>query len=189
MWELSWRTDPRGRELADRHYSRQSIGAKGFVQSGSCLVLVYTHEDNSRALWVTVNPESQYVLHRWAGAWQCSIFRNETPILSSTLIREAVACTRWYYGPVPELGMITFVDTSKIRHKRDPGRCFLKAGFTYLYEEDGTLSHPVSDKNKVVLHLSEENMAQPLIPNTIHTPYKTLLNALEKQLERVGKLP
>jgi|TARA_A100001518_G_C1172218_1_gene23194 hypothetical protein len=25
--------------------------------------------------------------------------------------------------------MITFVDSSKVRRKRDPGRCYLKAGF------------------------------------------------------------
>jgi hypothetical protein len=25
--------------------------------------------------------------------------------------------------------MITFVDASKTRHKRDPGRCYIKAGF------------------------------------------------------------
>ncbi len=25
--------------------------------------------------------------------------------------------------------MITFVDATKVRHKRDPGRCFLRAGF------------------------------------------------------------
>jgi hypothetical protein len=25
--------------------------------------------------------------------------------------------------------MITFIDESKVRHKRDPGRCYLRAGF------------------------------------------------------------
>jgi hypothetical protein len=29
--------------------------------------------------------------------------------------------------------MVTFVDASKVRRKRDPGRCFLRAGF----ERDG----------------------------------------------------
>lgn len=59
----------------------------------------------------------------------CSAFRNETRTLSSQMIRDAVAVTRWKWSATPELGMVTFVDTSKVRHKRDPGRCFLRAGF------------------------------------------------------------
>lgn len=45
------------------------------------------------------------------------------------MIRLAVAHTRWTWPDVPDLGMVTFVDASKVRHKRDPGRCYLKAGF------------------------------------------------------------
>lgn len=59
----------------------------------------------------------------------CSCFRNESPTLSSTLIREAVAITRWFYGTAPELGFVTFVDTAKTHKKRDPGRCYRKAGW------------------------------------------------------------
>jgi hypothetical protein len=126
QWELSWRNDPRGRALADRHYSRQSIGADGFVPPGRCLVLV-TPEGNG--LWVTSWPFAEYVKHEWGGAWICSIFRNESDRLASDLIRSAVAATRWRWPAVPELGMVTFVDPSKVRRKRDPGRCFLRAGF------------------------------------------------------------
>ena len=68
--------------------------------------------------------------HAWAGAWICTAFRNESSgILSSQLIREAVAATRWKWGTPPELGMVTFVDKAKVRKKRDPGRCYRKAGF------------------------------------------------------------
>jgi hypothetical protein len=28
--------------------------------------------------------------------------------------------------------MVTFVDETKVRHKRDPGRCYLRAGFKYV---------------------------------------------------------
>lgn len=35
--------------------------------------------------------------------------------------------------------MITFVDPDKVRHKRDPGRCFLKAGFVHVGETKGGL--------------------------------------------------
>ncbi len=31
MWEYSHRADPYARALADRHYNRQSIGAKHFA--------------------------------------------------------------------------------------------------------------------------------------------------------------
>ncbi len=86
------------------------------------------------AYWVTSYPLAEYVRHAWAGAWVCSAFRNEeSGHLSSELIRQAVAATRWNWKP-PELGMITFVDAGKVRHKRDPGRCFIRAGFTRLKE-------------------------------------------------------
>jgi len=90
-WHLSWRADPRALPLADRHYNRQKIGAPQFVPPGACLVLLTADAD---ALWVTSAPIAEYVQHAWAGAWVCSLFRNEGPVLSSELIREAVAATR-----------------------------------------------------------------------------------------------
>lgn len=130
-WCYSWRADPRARELADRHYNRQSIGATQFVPPGRCLVLL---TDDAQALWVTSWPYAQHVKHEWAGAWMCSMFRNEAPerYLSSALIREAIAATRFYYKRTPILGMVTFVDASKTKRKRDPGRCFRKAGFEHV---------------------------------------------------------
>lgn len=125
-WTLSHRADRPARKLADRHYNRQSVGASGFVPPGRCLVLLGA---DSRAVWVTSWPFAEYVRHAWAGAWVNSLFRNEGDELSSDLIRQAVAATRWRYGEPPALGMITFVDASKVRHKRDPGRCYTRAGF------------------------------------------------------------
>jgi hypothetical protein len=70
----------------------------------------------------------------------CSAFRNETrTYLSSLLIREAVAATRARFGEPPALGMVTFVDPDKVRRKRDPGRCFLRAGFVREGETKGGL--------------------------------------------------
>lgn len=127
MWHLSNRAAPAPRAIADRHYNRQSIGAVNFAPPGRCLVLVIPDV----ALWITSWPFAEYVKHAWPGAWICSAFRNERPDLhrSSDLIREALAATRWRWPDVPALGMITFVDTTKTRHKRDPGRCYRKAGF------------------------------------------------------------
>lgn len=124
-WALSWRDDPVGRALADRHYNRQTPGASGFVAPSRCLVLTI----DAAALWVSTWPLAEYTKHAWAGAWMCSVFRNEGAGLSSELIREAVAATRWKWGRPPALGMVTFVDETQVRPKRDPGRCFLRAGF------------------------------------------------------------
>jgi hypothetical protein len=91
------------------------------------------------ALWVTSAPIAKYVQHEWAGAWMCSCFRNEGSVLSSELITEAVRCTRWKYGDPPEMGFVTFVDRAKTRSKRDPGYCYLMAGWEPLGRTQGGL--------------------------------------------------
>jgi hypothetical protein len=128
-WRLSWRADPRAAALADRHYNRQSPGAAQFVPPGRCLVL-----RTDAALWVTSWPLPEYVMHDWPGAWINTTFRREGGELASDLIRAAVAATRWTWPEVPPLGMVTFVDPTKVRHKRDPGRCYLRAGFLHIGE-------------------------------------------------------
>jgi hypothetical protein len=125
-WSVSFRADDEARPLADRHYNRQSIGAANFTPPGRCLVF---KTQDMRALWVTSWPYAEYVMHAWAGAWINSTFRNEGAGLSSELIREAVATTLAEWPTPPELGMVTFVDPTKVRRKRDPGRCYIKAGF------------------------------------------------------------
>ena len=125
-WIRSHRADPQVVPLADRHYNRQKIGSQQFAPPGRCLVLKTADLD---AFWITSWPFAEFVKHAWAGAWVCSAFRNESQHLSSELIREAVAATLDEYGEPPALGMITFVDTKKTRKKRDPGRCYLRAGF------------------------------------------------------------
>ena len=127
-WCLSHRADPEACAIADRHYNRQNIGSPQFVPPGRCLVLKTIC---GRALWVTSWPFAEYVKHAWAGAWVNSLFRNEGAGLSSDLITEAVAVTRSQWE-APPLGMVTFVDADKTRHKRDPGRCYRKAGFAHV---------------------------------------------------------
>lgn len=127
IWELSHRADPRAVALADRHYSRQKPGTPQFVPPGRCLVL-YAKTATGEAVWVTSWPFAQYVKHAWAGAWVCSIFRNEGAGLSSTMISEAVAATRAFFGAPPALGIITFVLPSAIR-STNPGACYKRAGW------------------------------------------------------------
>lgn len=128
-WRLSHRADKAALPLADRHYNRQKIGSPQFVSPGRCVCLLTACE---QALWVTSWPFADYVKHAWGGAWVNSLFRNEGAGLSSELIRQAVAATRAVWPEPPALGMITFVDAGKTRHKRDPGRCYRKAGFKHV---------------------------------------------------------
>lgn len=123
-WWLSDRADKDALPIADMHYNRQKPGTPQFVPPGRCLVLLA-----DRALWVTSWPFAQFVKHQWAGAWVNSCFRRESGPRASELIRQAVAATRWYFGDPPALGMVSFVDASKVEHKREPGRCYKKAGF------------------------------------------------------------
>ena len=128
-WTLSHKFDVRALPLADRHYNRRKVGSPQFVPPGRSVVLVTLC---GRAVWVTSWPFAEYVRHAWPGAWVNSLFRNEGAGLSSDLIREAVAVTLSIWPEPPELGMVTFVDADKVRRKRDPGRCYRRAGFRHV---------------------------------------------------------
>ncbi len=124
-WRLSHRFDPEVVPMADRHYNRQTPGSPQFVPPGRCLVL-----KRPGAFWVTSWQREDLAKHEWAGAWVCSAFRRESGPRASELIVAAVQATLWRWPSGPDRhGMVTFVDPSAIRHKRDPGRCFRRAGF------------------------------------------------------------
>lgn len=150
-WYLSDRFDPRALPLADRHYNRQKVGSPQFVPPGRCLVLLTAE---ASALWVTSYPFAEFTRHAWAGALVNSLFRREPECehRASDLIRAAVAATRARWDP-PALGMVTFVDRRKVRPKRDPGRCYLRAGFHYAGETKGGL---------VALQLDPSDFPAPL---------------------------
>lgn len=134
-WHLSHRFDPDAVQLADRHYNRQKKGTPQFVPPGRCLVLLTKEAD---ALWTTSWPFAEYTHHAWAGAWICSLFRNESSLLSSTLIMQAVAATRWAFGDPPPLGFITFVNPQKIQ-SCNPGYCYKQAGWKQVGKTKGGL--------------------------------------------------
>lgn len=136
VWLMSHRADKRALPIADRHYNRQKIGSPQFVPPGRCVVLLTECE---KALWVTSWPFAQYVKHAWAGAWVNSMFRNEGAGLSSDLIRAAIAMTKTVWPDPPQLGIITFVDRSKVRAKKDYGMCYRKAGFSEVGTTKGGL--------------------------------------------------
>jgi len=127
-WHLAHRFDKQAVLVADRHYNRQTIGSPQYMPPGRAFCLKAKAEQGE-AVWGTSWPLEEYTRHEWAGAWMCSIFRNEGAGRSSTMIREAVAATRFWYGEPPALGMVTFVNPKHVREKQDPGHCFIIAGF------------------------------------------------------------
>lgn len=134
FWELSHRADATVVPLADRHYNRQKIGAPQFVPPGRCVVLATPARN---AFWVTSWPFAEYVRHAWAGAWVNSCFRKECDGDASDFILAAVSVTRWKWPEVPSLGIVTFVDPSKVRGVRRRGKmvfgyCYMRAGFRHV---------------------------------------------------------
>jgi hypothetical protein len=142
IWTLAHRADKECNALAKEHYTCQSPDSNQFMPPGSCMVLKVSPR---LAVWGTSYPKAEFVRHAWAGAWVCSIFRKTKGVgLASEMIREAVAATRWFYGEPPALGMITFIDTSKVepirRHGKDVwGYTYIKAGFKHVGHTAGGL--------------------------------------------------
>lgn len=141
IWALSHRADRRAVAIADRHYNRQKVGTPQFVPPGRCLVLL---TPDAQALWVTSWPLAQYVKHRWAGAWVCSCFRREAGPKASEMIRDALSVTRWKWPIPPDLGLVTFLDRSKVRPIMQRGKpvygwTWLRAGFEPDGETKGRL--------------------------------------------------
>lgn len=83
------------------------------------------------------------------------MFRNEGAGLSSDLIIEAVAATRWSWGAPPQHGFITFIHADKIR-STNPGYCYLMAGWTRLPER--------TKSGLIVYQLLPSDMPEPAPP-------------------------
>lgn len=141
IWRRSHRFDVPARQLADRHYNRQKPGSPQFMPPGSCRVLI---AENKKAVFGLSFPKAEFVKHAWAGAWVCSIFRNEAAgPLASDMIRDALAVMRTLYE-LPALGCVTFVDPKMVpgimeRGELIKGFCFHKAGFRLVGETKGGL--------------------------------------------------
>lgn len=132
MWLLTKDGDPQGFELFRRHYTfnpkrdQMSFWREGadslFVGPGEKLVLI---APDGRGLFVW--RKERFRQDDQVGI-DCAVFRNEGAGLSSDLIRAAdrLAWAKW-----PGERHFTFVDPKRTRHKRDPGRCFLRAGWKH----------------------------------------------------------
>ncbi len=67
----------------------------------------------------------------------CSAFRSEDAGDSVDLVKQAISATRAALGEPPELGMVTFIDHTKVRPtiiRNHPtwGWIWVKAGFRYV---------------------------------------------------------
>lgn len=157
FWLLGRETTRHAVALADRHYSRKTPGSDRFCGPGRKLVLLAA---DATALWASAAPRfvDREVLPL---AWVCTIFRNEGGQLASELIKQAVATTRYEWGEPPADGMVTFVDVSKVKPKKTPGYCYVRAGF----REAG---HTKS--GHLVLHLRAEDFPAPMRPANYMVP-------------------
>ena len=116
--------DDEMRQLADRHYSRRTVGAKQFLYSGRKLVL---RDAAGLVLFAWVWPDPAMRMDGQVG-YNNAIFRNESDRLSSDIILEAEEAAFAKWGPNR---LYTYVAPDKIK-SRNPGYCFKKAGWKYV---------------------------------------------------------
>lgn len=122
-----------GRSIFDRHYSRIHYAdgrkPKLYAGPGGKIVLIGS-DGHSLFVWRKFKDNSGQL------GVNCAVFRNEGTARSSDMIREAdaIADKRW-----PGERHYTYVDPRKVRRKRDPGRCFLRAGWHYCGMTKGGL--------------------------------------------------
>lgn len=122
-WFESRDADPVALEIYLRHYSARPNGESDspcFVGPGEKIVLL-TGEATALFIW-------RWEKKRDDGQTgiNCTAFRNESQVLSSLLIEESCAVA---WGKWPGERLFTFIDAAKTRRKRDPGRCFRRAGW------------------------------------------------------------
>lgn len=131
--------DPRAVAIFRTHYSchdpKIDYVRYGFSGKGESMVLL-NQECNALFCWRRVEGEGI----------NCSVFHNDSNILSSDMIKEAdkLAWQHW-----AEKRHYTYVNSKKITSSH-PGYCFLKAGWDYQRDTNGK---PVLSKGG--LHILE----------------------------------
>lgn len=119
-WRLCRDGDDDARAIFDRHYSRYVYAdgrkPKLFVGPGEKMVLV-TEPGDALFVW------RKFIDASGNAGVNCAIFRNEGPVRSSTLIREADALA---WGRWPGERLYTYVNPRSVR---GDGACFKHAGW------------------------------------------------------------
>lgn len=169
-WQRTKKTDTSCVALADRHYSRVTVGATQFTRPGENIVFRTT---DGSALWVSWR--SRFARKDGFGnAWECQIFRNESDITSSLLIKEAVEKTIEIWGPLPADGMITYVSPTKVE-SRNPGYSFLRAGFQRLKHR--------STKGLLTYHLTNQRFQEAAVTDLMADEIERYLDLLEEAFQ------
>lgn len=113
---------PAALRLFERHYSKYHYKdgrrPNRFVGPGERIVLI-TKDGDALFVWRKFRDDSGQV------GVNCSVFRNESKILSSEFIRQAmdIAWQKW-----PGERLYTYVNAGKVKSS-NPGCCFKKAGW------------------------------------------------------------
>lgn len=121
-WWLTKDGDDYCRELHERHYSKHHYAdgrrPKLFVGPVEKVVL-RTRDADAVFVW------RKFIDDSGQQGVNCAVFRNESPVLASVLIRQAcdIAACLW-----PDSRCYTFVDAEKVK-SRNPGYCFVMAGW------------------------------------------------------------
>jgi hypothetical protein len=117
-------------ELADRHYSRRTVGARHFAHNGKKLVLRDAH---GLVLFVWMFPDADKRMDGQVG-YNNALFRNESPRRASDIILEAEqhAVEKW-----GENRAYTYIDPREVKPtmvRSHPvwGFCFYQAGWSFV---------------------------------------------------------
>lgn len=140
-WREVSKCDRKACEFARPHYSRAKPDSRELGPPGQKIVLMGT---DGKALWGSHRPAPWAKgVSRMDGfkGHSCFIFRNDGGPQSSGIIRQAVAITAMEWNLAD---FITYVAVNKVRRKRDPGRCFLKAGFKFIRIKEKTKHGPMA---------------------------------------------
>jgi hypothetical protein len=139
IWQVSIDGNGAAREIYDNHYSRihyrDGRKPKLFVGPGYKIVLK-TRDNLALFVWRKFIDDC---IPKQEGV-NCSVFRNEGELLSSFLILEAEKIVRLAW---PFERLYTYVDETKVRTgkpksgKPNPGKCFIKAGWQRVTDENG----------------------------------------------------
>jgi len=128
-WTEVSKCDSRARAFANRHYTYRPVKSRPMGKEvgppGQKIVLL---SYDSKAVWGSHRPAPWSGIKRLDGfeGASCFIYRNEgCPVVSSTLIREAVGLTAIKWGICD---FLTYVGVEVV-DSEVPGYCFIQAGF------------------------------------------------------------
>jgi len=131
---------------------------------GQTIVLV---TPDRKAVWGWWRPDPTSGIKAMNGldGLTCTIFRNEGPILSSTLILDAELAVREFGLDVGPDGLLTYVWDKKIRSS-NPGYCFLMAGWKKIGRSADGKKTLLQKKRRLTRHLTHRRL--PSIPQPGH---------------------